>query len=93
MIDNAARLGDAHGDHAFALRLLENGLARFTDAPTMERVRALLYRAKLAVRVGDRSTATSSLDEALSLAVTDQERTTLAAEIDHATKLVDGLDT
>lgn len=93
VIDNAARLGDAHGDHAFALRLLENGLARFTDAPTMERVRALLYRAELAVRVGDRSTATKSLDEALSLAVTDQERTTLAAEIDHATELVDGLDT
>lgn len=92
VIDNAARLGDAHGDHVFALRLLENGLARFTDAPTVDRVQALLYRAELAVRVGDGSTATDSLDEALSLAVTDQERATLAVEIDHATELVDGFE-
>jgi hypothetical protein len=33
VINNAARLGDAHGDHAFALKLLDNGLAKFRDPP------------------------------------------------------------
>src|SRR5918997_3161465 len=45
----AARLGDARGDDAAALRTLENGIARYGDAPAMERARALLYRAELAV--------------------------------------------
>lgn len=89
VVDNAARQGDARGDHAFALRLLENGLAKFTDAPRVDRLRALLYMAELAVRVGDRSKATSSLEEALSLNIPSAAG--LDAEIAHATELVAGL--
>ena len=33
VIENAARLGDAKGDDQEAIRLLENGLERFSDAP------------------------------------------------------------
>lgn len=92
VIDNAARQGDARGDDPFALKLLENGLARFTDAPKVDRVRALLYRAELAVRTGDSSRAIESLSEALSLDLNDDERSAVATDIGHATELVEGLD-
>lgn len=89
--NNAARLGDAHGDHAFALQLLDNGLAKFKDAPAIDRARALLYRAELAVRGGDRSAA-ASLSEAMSLDLTDEERTAIASDLAHATEIVNAMD-
>ena len=91
VIENAARQGDARGDHEFARRLLDNGLAKFRDAPLLDRARALLYRAELAVRVDDRSAATGSLSEALSLDLRREERTALAAELAHATEIVQGM--
>ncbi len=43
----AARLGDAHGDEALALKTLESGLTRFGEAAAaVDRARALLYRAR-----------------------------------------------
>ena len=57
----AARLADAHGDDAKALRTLEQGLARHPDATPLDRAQALLYRAELAVRVGDVALARTSL--------------------------------
>ena len=92
VINNAARRGDAQGDHTFALKLLDNGLAKFTDAPLLDRVRALLYRSELAVRIGDRTTASDSLAAALSLALTDDDKTAVASEIAHAQELVEDLD-
>lgn len=91
MIDNAARQGDARGDHEFARRLLDNGLAKFRDAPLLDRARALLYRAELAVRGGDGSAAAGSLSEALSLDLSDEERTAIAAELAHTTEIVQGM--
>lgn len=92
VINNAARLGDAKGDHAFALQLLDNGLAKFLDAPILDRARALLYRAELAVRGGDRSGAAGSLSAVLSLDLSDAERQAIAAELDHTTEIVQGMD-
>jgi catechol 2,3-dioxygenase-like lactoylglutathione lyase family enzyme len=92
VIDNSARLGDSHGDEAAALKLLENGMAKFTDEPPFVQVRALLYRAELAVRLGDRTLATASLAEALSLDLNADEQAALAGEIAHANELVSGLD-
>jgi catechol 2,3-dioxygenase-like lactoylglutathione lyase family enzyme len=92
VINNAARLGDAHGDHAFALKLLDNGLAKFKDAPTIDRVRALLYRSELAVRNGDGAAAADSLSAALSLDLTEADKTAVASEIAHAKELVGDLD-
>ena len=85
----AARLGDAHGDEALALKTLENGLARFADARAMELARAYLYRAELAVRTDDYELAQASLRAAKSLELTQEEKTALEEEFAHVTELVD----
>src|SRR5687768_13721701 len=85
----AARLGDAHGDEALALKTLESGLTRFGDAAgAMELARAHLYRAELAVRTNDPALARSSLAAATSLDLTSEETADLEDEVAHATELV-----
>ena len=85
----AARLGDAHGDEALALKTLESGLTRFgKDADAIDLARAQLYRAELAVRTGDLALARSSLAAAASLDLTDDETLALADEFAHVTELV-----
>ena len=84
----AARLGDSKGDEALALKTLENGLRRYTDAPNLDRARAYLYQAELAVRTKNRELAQSSLQAAKSLELTDDERAAIAEELAHATELV-----
>jgi catechol 2,3-dioxygenase-like lactoylglutathione lyase family enzyme len=84
----ATRLGDAHGDEALALKTLESGLTRFTNATAVELARAHLYRAELAVRTKDYELARSSLTAANSLELTDEERAALKEEFAHATELV-----
>jgi catechol 2,3-dioxygenase-like lactoylglutathione lyase family enzyme len=91
VIDNAARQGDARGDDGAALTVLENGLARFTDAPSVDRVRALLYRAELAVRLDDPAQAIGSLNEARSVDLGDDEQFAVEADLAHAAELVAGL--
>ena len=88
VIDNAARLGDAKGDDAAALKLLDNGLAKFTDAPAVDRVRGLLYRAELAMRCGDRPGAEASLTEAHAVLLSPGERDGLEGEFAHAAEIV-----
>ena len=88
IIHVAARLGDARGDEALALKTLENGLRRYTDAPNLDRARAYLYQAELAVRTKNRELAQSSLQAAKSLELTDDERAAIAEELAHATELV-----
>jgi hypothetical protein len=53
VVDNGARQGDSHGSDVDALDLLERGLQRFADASAVEHADALLYRAEIAVRLGD----------------------------------------
>jgi catechol 2,3-dioxygenase-like lactoylglutathione lyase family enzyme len=84
----ASRLGDAHGDEAMALKTLENGLARYSQAPAAERARAYLYRAELAVRLGNHDLARASLAAAISLALTEDERAALADEVAYTSELV-----
>lgn len=86
----AARLGDSRGDEAVALKTLESGIARYVDAPAVERARALLYRAELAVRLDNHTLAQTSLDGMRALALTDDERATIADDLAHATELVSG---
>ena len=90
IVDVAARLGDAHGDEAAALKTLESGLARFVDVPAIDRARALIYRAELAVRLNDHALARSSLSETQALALTDGERAALADEVAQVSELVQG---
>ena len=84
----AARLGDAHGDEAMALKTLENGLKRFPDAAAVDRVKAYLYQAELAIRTNNVALAQSSLALAYSIELTDAERAVLAEEIEHAAALI-----
>lgn len=84
----AARLGDAHGDEALALKTLESGLTRFTDASVMDLAKAYLYRAELAVRINDHELAQASLNTARSLQLTDEEKAALSDEFAHAAELV-----
>jgi len=85
----AARLGDAHGDEALALKTLENGLTRFADAAgAMDLAKAFLYRAELAVRTNDHELARSSFTAAQSLKLTDEEKAALTDEFAHVTELV-----
>jgi hypothetical protein len=82
-VDVAARLADSHGDDAGGLATLERALERYADAPPVERARALVYQADLAVRLDRLSLARDSLDEIRSLDLDDDERASLEAEIDH----------
>jgi catechol 2,3-dioxygenase-like lactoylglutathione lyase family enzyme len=85
----AARLGDAHGDEALALKTLESGLTRFGEsAAPGDLARALLYRAELAVRTGDAELARTSLAAAESLELADDDRAALADEFAHASEVV-----
>jgi hypothetical protein len=84
----AARLGDAHGDEAQALKTLEQGLTRFPEAAASERVKAYLYRAELAVRLNNLELAQSSLQAAKALDLTDEEQALVADEMTHVTKLI-----
>jgi catechol 2,3-dioxygenase-like lactoylglutathione lyase family enzyme len=89
----AARLGDARGDEAVALKTLENGIKRFPEALTIERAKAYLYRAELAIRTNNYELAQLSLTLAKSLELTDAERTTIADEFNHVATLVSELNT
>ena len=82
------RLGDAKGDDQEAIRLLENGLKRFSDAPPIERARALLYLAELYTRVGDQPAALESLTAASSIELSDEDSESIKAEADHAREIV-----
>jgi catechol 2,3-dioxygenase-like lactoylglutathione lyase family enzyme len=86
-LEVAARLGDSRGDDAQALATLETGLKRYPDAPPLERARALLYRTELALRTGDRGLARASLDAALALEMSDDERALLSDESAYVAEL------
>ncbi len=88
IVNVAARLGDAHGDDAKALKTLESGLARYPDAAPLDRARAYLYRAELAVRLEKFDLARTSLDAAKSLPLAAAEQAEVADELAHAEELV-----
>ncbi|RPJ40185.1 MAG: VOC family protein [Chloroflexi bacterium] len=84
----ATRLGDAHGDEAAALKTLENGLARYTNAAPLDLANAYLYRAELAVRLRDLALAQSSLAKVKALKLTEDEQTAVTGELAHVEALV-----
>jgi catechol 2,3-dioxygenase-like lactoylglutathione lyase family enzyme len=88
-INVAARLGDSRGDEALALKTLETGIKRFPEAPAIERVKAYLYRAELAVRTKDLQLARSSFTMAKSLELDDDEKKSVADEFAHIEGLLD----
>ena len=91
VINVAARLGDAHGDEAKALKTLENGLKRYPNAPAVDTARALLYRAELAVRLNDQALANSSLATVQGLALSEEDQAAIADEVAQTAELVLGM--
>lgn len=87
-INVAARLGDAKGDEALALKTLESGLKRFPEAPAIDRAKAYLYRAELAVRVNNIELAKSSFELAKSVELSNDERDSVADELAHVEGLL-----
>jgi catechol 2,3-dioxygenase-like lactoylglutathione lyase family enzyme len=88
IVEVAARLADSHGDVPLALKTLESGLRRHPEASGVERARALLYRAELAVRVGDGALARSTLNEVRALALDPGDLELLADETSYVSGLV-----
>ncbi|MEW9871889.1 hypothetical protein [Arthrobacter sp. HS15c] len=62
-LDNAVVLADSRGDPAQAAKILDGALSRITDAPAVERVEALAYRAELAFTLEDPERAAAVLAE------------------------------
>lgn len=91
-LEVAARQGDARGDHAQALAVLDRALARHPDAAPVDRVRALLYRAELLVRAGDRAAARDAGREAAAVPLTDAERRELADDLAHGREVLGAAD-
>ena len=91
-INVAARLGDAHGDDAKALRTVESGLAKYPDAPALDRARAYLYRAELAVRLQNQALAERSLTAMESLELSEVEQENVANELAATLELVWGVE-
>ena len=87
-VDVAARLADARGDDALALVTLERAIARYPDAPPIEQVRALTYRADLLVRLGRPDGAHESLAAARAIELPPDEAAMVASELDHVAGLV-----
>ncbi len=88
VVEVAARQGDARGDDAQALAVLERGLARHPDAAPIERVRALLYRAEVLTRLGQHARAAATSATASLVSLTNQDAEAVAADLAHAQEVV-----
>lgn len=89
IVATATRLGDAHGDPALALRTLESGIRRTLDAPPIERARAFLYAAELAIRTGDTARAQAHFAEAQSISLSRADQEAIAAELSDVAELLE----
>jgi hypothetical protein len=83
----AARQADARGDENAGIRVLETGLARNADAPSAQRLPALVYLAELRLRTGDRDGAAEALAAVEAMELTASERRALAEDLDAAADL------
>ncbi|MFF0309599.1 VOC family protein [Streptosporangium sp. NPDC004379] len=78
-MENAVVLGESKGDHRQAARILDTALAREQDsAPATELVEALVYRAELAMRLGDGERADELLARVRDTPLGEADRETLA---------------
>jgi catechol 2,3-dioxygenase-like lactoylglutathione lyase family enzyme len=90
-LHTAALLGDSKGDHPAAAKLLDHILASDADRSATEQLRALVLRADLAVRIGERPLAERLLGQARRIRLTDQERSGLGDELRRADDLAEAV--
>lgn len=79
VLKNAIRLGDSHGDHASAAKLLDTTLAK--PAADVERLPLLVYRVEVAMAMDDRATALATLAAARAASLTPADRETAAESL------------
>ncbi|MEV7141510.1 VOC family protein [Streptomyces tauricus] len=81
-LENAVVLGDSKGDNQQAAKILDATLAREQDsAPAAELLEALAYRAELALRTNDPTTAAEALTRARAIPLTNTQRSQLSAHL------------
>ncbi|MFD9948295.1 VOC family protein [Nonomuraea sp. NPDC059023] len=78
-IRNAVVMGDSHGNHDQAARILDTALRRDQDTATpKELLEALAYRAELATRADDHPAAREFLTKARQIPLTEADQDTMA---------------
>jgi hypothetical protein len=81
-LERAIVFGEAKGDTAQAIKLLDSTLARSGgEAPKMELIDALVYRAELALREGDGDKAAEVLQRVEGIELSDAEREAAAGAL------------
>jgi catechol 2,3-dioxygenase-like lactoylglutathione lyase family enzyme len=87
-MEKAIVFGEAKGDTAQAVKLLDSTLARSgAEAPKPELLDALVYRAELALRVGDNAKAAALLKRVEEVELDESERDAAAGALDTAADL------
>ncbi|MFK0009527.1 hypothetical protein ACIQTZ_20995 [Paenarthrobacter sp. NPDC090520] len=85
---NAVVLGDSKGDTRQAARILDSTLTRHrATAPVTDLVEALVYRAELALRLGDSPQAGALLEEVATAELTGEQRKSLSEVLANAADL------
>lgn len=91
-LENAVVLGESKGDDRQAARILDATLQRHgSSAPAVDRVEALVYRAELAVRLGEGPRAASLLTEVRNVELRDDDRDRLQDALANAAELLAAL--
>jgi catechol 2,3-dioxygenase-like lactoylglutathione lyase family enzyme len=90
-LHTAALLGDSKGDHRAAATLLDRILASDAARSASEQLRALVLRADMAVRMGERPLAVRLLGEARRIRLTDRDRKELGDELRRADDLAEAV--
>lgn len=89
---NAANLlAESKGDYVLAAKTLDIALARNEDAPAVQRVQALVSRAGMAIALGDKEQAKKILAQALQIPLENEDRATLADELQRVDDLEQSL--
>lgn len=86
-LHGAALLGDSKDDPQTAARVLDNALARTEAAPAADQIAALVYRAELAISLGDRPGATLLLERMRAVLLDEETRGAVLADIERADDL------
>lgn len=86
-LNAASLLADSKGDYPAAAKLLDPVLALAQTAPATDRLPALVFRAGLAVTMGDRALAEALLTEARQVPLAEADRAALADDLQRAADL------
>ena len=90
-LHTAALLGDSKGDHPAAAKLLDHILASDAARSASEQLRALVLRADMALRMGERPLAERLLGDARRIRLTDHDHKDLGDELRRADDLAEAV--